>query len=363
MSGTLPDYDSKVRAKFSVKDVFVLPDGEAEYDVSYSPGTGRLFKELEAELSPTGYAPWMSGSPDDCVLTVRKKDPPPSKSRLPLLLALLTVASVVFFAILENVGYGMFAPNISGGYVFAAYAAGIVALLGVQEVAHMYAERRAGSASSTRYIVPGIPIVTNFLPSLGVVSTRRQPAVNRNSAFDALIAGPLALLAASTVLYIVGTLTAVQSSIAIPSGDLLNPNLIQALVDAAIPSSSSSSAAGLVMLSPLADAATIGFILAFFELLPLALFDGGYLALLSLGSRAWRVLTYVFAFLLVVIDTPNYWAPAVLALLLAGRVPHVPVLDDVSSVSRNRKVLYLLVVLLAFAALPIPKNLASVPLG
>jgi hypothetical protein len=279
-----------------------------------------------------------------------------------VILALLTVSSVVLFGILQTLAYEVLAAGVSTSLVFSGFTAGVVFLLALQEAVHRVYSRRSGWEGPTRFLIPSVPLISPVLPSFGVLSSLRRACLNRDRLFDSFASGPLALLGASVVLYIVGSLTSFGSTVAVPPDQVLSPNLIQVLIGLALPQPPMQPP-GFLQLSPLADAATIGFLLFFLQVLPLALYDGGHIALLLWGSWKWRLATYVVAFALVVVDTPIFWAPAVLSLLIAGRPPQAPVLDDVSPVSRNRRLLYVLILLLALASAPIPQNLATFSLG
>lgn len=372
MAETPPDFDSFVRARFSVKDSFQLQDGEIEYRVAYGPESKANFKALCSELLPRGYSPWLTGAQEDCVLVVKKRQPPhPSVSRIPVLMALLTVASVVAFGILEVLIYADFAPVIPGYVVLVSYCACLLAILVAHEFGHRYLAERRGTTAPVPYLIPGIPGITAFLPSLGIVSTQREPAVNRDSVFDISIAGPLAALGITLVLYVLSTFASVQSSLPLAgsqpinayfSVSQVNPGVLQMVIDSALSPFSQKAASGYAMVSPVGDAAAIGFFLTFITLLPMSFFDGGYLASTVLGERGVRVATYLGVLALIVIDTPTYWAPAIFTLLIASRQQRVQLLDEVSRPAHKKRALLVLVIVLAFLCVPIPQNLATFPL-
>jgi len=366
------EVDSFVRASFAVKDVFQLPEGDLEYKVGYGPDSKDRFSELTSKLATMGYTPWLQGTAEDATLIVRKDaEQVPSKSRLPVILALLTLTSVVAFSLLEEAIYGELAPSLAGALVGLTYGAAIVALLGIHELGHRYAARRRGVKAPTPYVIPGIPDITPFFPSLGIISPQKEPARSRDSFFDVLFVGPLAGFVAAVALYAAGEFLFVLAP-AVPQPQALNPfvsvsqvnpSVVQLGVDWVASFFTAPAASGFVKLSPLADAATVGFLLTFVGFVPMAVFDGGFMGLAAFGSRFARVATYVSAFSLIVVDAENYGASAIVVLLLAGRQPTLKVQDGISAVSRNRKMLFATGVLLALSSLPIPQNLATFPLG
>ena len=373
MTETPPDFDSIVRAKFAVKDSFQLPDGEVEYRVEYGPESKENFRSLCTELRRKGFSPWLGGTRDDCTLVVRRwQAPRPSASAIPVLTALFTVASVGAFGILEVLIYANFAPMIPNYVVLLGYGACVLAILVAHELGHRYVSERRGSAAPVAYLIPGIPGITAFLPSLGFVSTQREPAVNRDALFDVTMAGPLVALAVTLVLYVLSSFVSVQSSQPLSGNQALNayfsvglgnPGALQAAIDSALSPFLAHVAPGYFRLSPMNDAAAVGFALTFISLMPMSLFDGGFLASTVLGERGIRAATFLSVLALIVIDTPTYWAPALLTLLVAGRQQRIQLLDEVSRPARSKRVLFVLALILALLCLPIPQNLATFSLG
>ncbi|MBI3840665.1 MAG: hypothetical protein HY297_01710 [Thaumarchaeota archaeon] len=368
MSESTVEVEKVVGSKFKVVDMFRLEGGDVEFRVAYDGGTKDRFVELHGELLKLGFTPSLTGSATDCVLVVRKSQQAEAqKSRIPVILALLTLSSVIVFAIVERIVYADLAPSAPGYVVVLSYGATVVALLAARELGQRYFARRLGSSPPISLFLPGIPYLTSFLPTLGTLPLVRQASINKDRFFDARISGPLVCLAAAVVLYAVGDITSTQSGIGLEQSQFLvfNPSVIQWILDFAL-APLVGGLPGLLRVSPIADGATVGFLVAFIGLIPLVSFDGGYLASLAWGKRAARIAGYLTIFLLFVIDishSQSYFAISVLALLLAGRPAPVLVLDEVSDVSRRRRVFYLGAILLAAMSLPIPMDFASIPLG
>ncbi len=363
--------DSAIRSRFVVRDSFQLPDGEVEYKVEYTPDSKMRFEELHAELASRGLTPALVGTREDTALMIRKKQPlAPSRSRVPVILALLTLASVVVFAIFQRVSYQHFAPDFPGNVVFLTYAGAVVVVLAAHELGHRYLSLRSRTAPPLPYFIPGIPDVTAFLPALGAISRQREPAVNRDRMFDTMIIGPFLAFVAAVLIYALGGFFSVQSSLPIHGCQYvdtiefctINNSVVQTALDWLTGPFTPNIASGFVRFSPLQDGASVGFLLTFIGLLPMASFDGGHLFSLGWGAKGTRLATYLSVFALIALDTPNYWALAIVVLLVAGR-PAVPrVLDEVSSISRSRRWLYLGALALAFLSIPVPQTLAFLPL-
>lgn len=366
MAVSQSELEQTVHSKFSVKQSFVLPEGEFEYLVAYDQTAKVKFAELKSELAAKGYRPDLTGSTDECVLTLRKIQAPKNyTSRLPIIFALFTLASLLVFSLLQRIVYETLRPSLPGYLLLFGFGATIAALFGAHELGQrvMGGRRQGGHASS--YLIPMIPFLPPFLPSLGFVTAQREPALNRDSLFDTVIAGPLAILALAIVLFIVGDLTAVSSSLPFASTHLanstvsINPNAIQLAVDSVLGPFLPRVPEGYIEVSPLVDGATVGFILVFFGLLPMVSFDGGYLSTIAWGPKAARATTYLSVFGLLVLDTPTYWALAVVVLLLAGRPYQIKLLDEVSGLSTSRQWVFVGAMVLAFLCLPIPGNLGT----
>ncbi len=371
MSAQPQEVDDLVRARFTVKDKFLLQDGEEEYRVEYGPESKERFVDLCGALDGRGLEPHLTGTKEECVLTIRRKAVPTAvRSRIPVVLALLTSAAVVGAALLEWSEVGSLAPSAPGLQVAIVYGGCVAALLAVREFGHRYEARKSKSEPNSSFLLPGIPGVTAILPSLGFLSVQRNPAINRDKYFDIMVVGPLLILAASIALEVAKglatysstvQLTSCQSVNSIVSVCPLNPSVLQAVIDRMVGGLFPASQ-GSLLLSPIGDAATVGFLLFFVSALPMASFDGGHLSTVAWGSTAARGATYLSVLALIVLDTPFYWGIAIVGLLLAGRSVRMQFLDEVSGVSRNKRLLYLLLIVIAFMCVPLPQNLATVPL-
>jgi hypothetical protein len=317
-----------------------------------------------------GYTPLMQGSKDECVLILRKTDAAPRRqSRLPVLFALFTSITLIVFALLQQQVYEQLVPALSDYAVFFEFGVTIAVMLGAHELAQRYIGRRKDAGHASSYLIPSIPFIPPFLPSMGFASSQHEPALNRDRLFDTVIAGPLAMLGLAIVLYIIGDITATQSAALVPGSQLanstvsINSNIIQTGIDSVLRPLLPAAAPGNVWVSPIADGATVGFILVFIGLLPLAFYDGGFLSSLVLREGPARLASYLSVLALLVLDTPTYWALAVVVLLLAGRPFQLRLRDEVSGLSATRKWVFVGAVVLAFLCLPFPHNLGTLPLS
>jgi hypothetical protein len=371
LSAPPPEIEQLVHSKFSVKEFFVLPDGELEFQIVYLADTMAKFVQLDREVGAMGYRPDLTGTKDECVLLVKKAAPPSGgRSRISALMALLTAASLQVFSFLQASVDVQLVPGFPTYLLFVGFDATVGVLLVVHELGQRLAARKGQAGHSTGYVIPGVPILTPFLPSLGFINTQREPAVNKDRLFDVVVAGPLAIFIFAVLLYIVGVLSSVQSTVAFQNTQLvnstvsINPNAVQTGLDYLLGPLVHSAPAGFVQVSPIADGASFGFILVFICLLPMAVFDGGLLASAAWGERAARATTYLSVLLLLVLDMnyATYWAVAIVALLLAGRPVRLKLQDEVSGLSTSRQWVFIGSLVLAFLCLPVPHSIATFPL-
>jgi hypothetical protein len=366
LSGGTGDAEGAVRSLFEVKQSFVLPDGELEFQVGYEEGTKKKFTELKAKLLPMGLRPELTGNKEECVLVLRRQVVASKKlPRLPVFLVFFTLAAVVVSTLLQQEIYQALTPSLAK-YDFFAFGITVAAILGAHELAQRVMAKRRDSGHASSYLIPWVSVLPPFLPSLGFYSSQREPALNRDSLFDTVFAGPLAMLGVAVLLYAVGLVTAVQSSVPLSHTNLtlvtINPNAIQVAVGTLLSPFTPSTLSGYVAISPLVDGSTIGFILVFVCLLPMAAYDGGLMASAAWGQRAARLAGYLSVLALLTLDTPTYWGVAVLALVLVGRPLKLKLQDDVSPLSPSRGWLLVAAIVVAFLCLPFPHNFATISL-
>jgi membrane-associated protease RseP (regulator of RpoE activity) len=131
----------------------------------------------------------------------------------------------------------------------------------------------------------------------------------------------------------------------------LNPSLIMM---ATMQLTGTASDDYVLVMSPVMFAAWLGFLLTFLNLVPAAQLDGGHIARATLGAKHHRLLTFGGIGALFALGIPTMGA---LVLFLALRAPQVAPLDDVTSVSRGRKVLFIVALAIAAVCAPMPAYL------
>jgi len=244
------------------------------------------------------------------------------------------------------------------------YTMSLMGILGVHEMGHMMANKWHGIKTSWPHFIPGIP---GFFPTFGAVIVSRANMTNRNVLFDVGISGPIAGLIVAIIVSIYGSYTSVllpadEASRMLDNDELAEfPYGISMLMMATNYIAGNGAANGedaVLVMSPVFFAAWLGFLVTFLNLMPAAQLDGGHIVRSTLGVRWHRILTYSSVGVLVGL---NFWLMAFLILLLASRAPESTPLDDVSPLSKKRKMLFWVAMALAVVCAPIPSAPFSFP--
>ncbi len=342
---TFEEIDSLVRSQFTVNSVMLRDSDMVEYMIERAPTSKKNFEILIVSLKQKGGAAIMRSSDQGLNLVVRKHMTyPASTSRIPLLLLFATVGTIAIDGILRFLAFeGSITPLI-----VLLYTAGLFGIIGTHELGHKIASAMHGTKSSMPYFIPGIPTIW---PTFGALIKASEPPVNRDSLFDLGISGPLAGLAVAILVAIGGGLTAVSLSaeeiakktaagalVQIPHIDLFS-NFILGLF-------AKQTEGSVLVLSPLTFAASLGFLVTFLNLMPAWQLDGGHVARAVLNQREHKYFTYASA---AVMFALGFWLMAMLVIFMSMRAPEMKPLDDVSELSKSRKVAFVLVLILTAA--------------
>ncbi|MDA4116839.1 MAG: site-2 protease family protein [Thaumarchaeota archaeon] len=383
MSAINTEVDSAVRSLFSVNDYFVAEEGAAEYSVAFDNRSSSNFLKLLKLLKRPGYSAQLYGDPEHATLLVTKNPPLPErrpqvlKLSAPVFLFFLTLLSTFVTGYVVAVIFPDIAPNSSPLEMGAGFEAGLLAVLVSRELVHRYIEGK-GSFSSVSYFLPNVPLFVPiptmyFLPTFGSVSFPSTPSANRNKLFDFYFLGSLVAVAVAAVVAFLGAGTSVVLSqsdyAALLAGNQTatiqtNPSIIQTAALSLAQSVGLSPAVppgGTLIFSPIEIAAWLGLLLAFFNLMPAGLFDGGRMARLVLGDKGSRATTMVTGALLLVVDLPNYWVIFVLLFLMASFPVQGETLDSISGLSSSRKAVFVVAIVVGLLCVPSPQTFATLP--
>jgi len=234
------------------------------------------------------------------------------------------------------------------------YTLSLVGILGVHEAGHIIAARFHKIRTSWPYFIPGIPVIG--IPTFGALIQSRGLMINRDILFDIAIAGPIAGLVIAVPVSFYGAYTSpVLDTLMVeqmPDGSFLNLS-DSILMKFALSAYGKDSPDVQVMMSPILFAAWLGFLITFLNLLPAWQLDGGHMARSLLGHKIHRYATYASVGVLFLLQ---YHIMALFILLFSSRNTSVRPLDDVSPLSKNRKYIYIAVIILAALCAPIPQS-------
>lgn len=236
------------------------------------------------------------------------------------------------------------------------YTMSLMGILGVHELGHMIAAKHYGIRISWPYFIPMYPGF--FSPTLGAMIRLKSNMPNRNAMFDVGISGPIAGLIITVIVSIYGS----SISVLLPADEaqrfLEDSQLFElnssVLMMATMQLTGTLSDDMVLVMSPVMFAAWLGFLLTFLNLIPAAQLDGGHVTRATLGAKYHRLMTFAGIGVLFALQYPVMGA---LVLIMAIRAPENPPLDDVTPLSKGRKVMFLVALALAGLCAPLPSYL------
>jgi Zn-dependent protease len=297
---------------------------------------------------------------DGIVITVFKEAPNRksiTKRKLPLALIFFLIAvTFVFYDGFLRSGTTFAKTYVSDPALLAiAYTMSLMGILGIHELGHIIALRHYNIKASWPYFIPGVP---GFIPTFGALITQQSNMPTKNVMFDVGIAGPIAGLIITIIVSIYGssisTLIPVEEYSRLSEENMLFSFNTGLLMLATIHMTGKVVEDTVLVMSPLLFAAWIGFALTSMNLVPAWQLDGGHLARATLGERWHKIVTYagIGALLLM-----RFWPMAILVLLLSQKIPSNVPLDDVTPLSRKRKMLFFIALGICAVTAPIPSSI------
>ena len=279
-----------------------------------------------------------------------------SKTWTPRILFAVTVAMVLIDGFFRTTGLNSFVPIGDPLGVAILYAWALIGILGVHEAGHLIAAKWHKIKTTWPYFIPGVPIFG--IPTFGAFIQSRGLTVNRDILFDIAIAGPIAGLVVAIVVVAFGAYTSpvIDSQIAeqmFGTSQLINMNenlIMMGMLELFDKNGDDVE----VIMSPIMFAAWLGFLITFLNLLPAWQLDGGHMSRVILGQKWHKIATYASMGVLVLL---NYWMMAILILILSSRSKDAQPLDDISPLSKNRKIIYIGVIVLAILCAPLPNSI------
>ena len=240
------------------------------------------------------------------------------------------------------------------------YTLALLGILGTHELGHIVAAKAHRLKTSWPYFIPGLPILG--IPTFGAFIQSKGLTINRSILFDVAIAGPIAGLVITIIVSLYGAYTAPILDQGIAEGLFAEQILVEweqgepLLMTASLAVFGKGGPGHEVIMTPVMFAAWIGFLITFLNLLPAWQLDGGHMARTLLGQKIHRYATYGSMLVLVLL---NYWLMAILILVMSTKNPSATPLDDITPLTKNRKLAYIGIVILAVLCAPLPSGLFS----
>ena len=238
------------------------------------------------------------------------------------------------------------------------YTLSLLGILGVHELGHILAAKAHGLKTSWPYFIPGLPVIG--IPTFGAFIQSKGLTINREILFDVAIAGPIAGLVIAIIVSIYGAYTAPILDPTIAEGLFAEQKLVEwemgesLLMSASLAMFGKGGSGHEVIMTPVLFAAWIGFLITFLNLLPAWQLDGGHMARTLVGPKIHKYATFGSIGVLILLD---YFIMAILILVMSYRTPSATPLDDISPLSRNSKIAYIGIIVLAILCAPLPSNL------
>jgi len=242
----------------------------------------------------------------------------------------------------------------------AVYTLSLLGILGIHELGHIIAAKVHGLKTTWPYFIPGLPVIG--IPTFGAFIQSKGLTINREILFDVAIAGPIAGLVIAVIVSIYGAYTAPILDPDIAAGLFAESKLIEwnqgepLLMYASLAMFGKGGDGHEVIMTPIMFAAWIGFLITFLNLLPAWQLDGGHMARTLFGAKLHRYATFGSMAILVLL---NYWIMALLIFIMSSKNPSATPLDDISPLSRNRKLAYVGIIGLAILCAPLPSGFWS----
>jgi membrane-associated protease RseP (regulator of RpoE activity) len=344
-----------VQLRFNVTDAYVDEHGIPNFRADKEAAREK-FKALVSDLRPLHLSASIRRDSDKFLIRIfQRMQMRSSNPLINVLLMFATIGTILFASysltysmdprVLTTV-FGHLDLNVQ----IAMFAGSIFGIIALHESGHKLAAFSHRMDSTLPYFIPGPPPFGTF----GAVISLKSPPANRDELFDLGFSGPLVGFVATVVVAIISILTAPlvpeaqvqtlvsQSLLTVqewPKTPLLMVLLSYLDIRTAAPGQ-------VLVLTQVAFAAEIGALITFLNIIPAWQLDGGHIMRAALGPQGHRIATGIG---LAVLALAGYWPFALLILVMMftrGGWAGVEPLDDVSSLSRGRKILFALAIVI-----------------
>lgn len=336
-----------VNSEFEVEEV-LIEHGVPTFHIQLKPSLKQAFIRLFEKLKAEGFIPVLRERKERNILkVVPKPSTKPSRPLINIILFLLTVVTVLVTGYVLSLELAGLNPLIGA----ASFTFALLGVLGVHEMAHKLAANHHKMEATMPYFIPGPPPLPGIflgIGTFGAVIVQKETAPNRDALFDVGASGPIAGFIIATIVSAVGLMLSpvqVQTE-PLPGGGLPISPLFILLMNAILPTREP----GFyyyVLLHPVAFAGWIGIFVTLLNLLPTGMLDGGH-TLRSIVKNDVVRTGFTIGALMLLLYTRQFLMLAFVLFLSSYR--HPGPLDDVSKLSKSRKfVVVLLVIIFALS--------------
>jgi membrane-associated protease RseP (regulator of RpoE activity) len=364
------DLNSAVRKYFNVLQGYIdsVHGGVPTFVIQKDGNLKANFTKLKSRLDAYSLAPMLREGEEksQCVLRVFSlrmdvQSRAKKKRRIPLQVILLAATIVTvsisgyFIAQSYFAEIGQPASLSLTLLAGAEYAASLMAILVVHEMGHVIATKLHLIKSSLPYFVPAPPLLGPGLPTpgtFGAVILQTTSATNRDELFDLGIAGPLAGFFVAILVTFMGISLSVPI-VATETGGTLPPPLfyiIIGLFPGMFPPGT------VIALHPVALAGYIGLLITCLNLFPVSQLDGGHVSRAAFGANGYAraSLLSIVVLLILGLMSPTLFLPFALLIIFFSFLGggHPGPLDDVSKITRGRKIMVVIGFAILILSLP-----------
>jgi membrane-associated protease RseP (regulator of RpoE activity) len=319
-----------VSTRFQIEES-LMENNVPTYYLKQPQETKQAFLKLLKDLKPLNLIALLRWRGNRIVLKIVQKPPvKPSNVWVNWLLFLATIGTTFVTGYLLS--GDMINPFLGG----ASFTVAIMAVLGMHEMGHKLTADKNDIDATPPYFIPGPPPIPQFgilgTGTFGAVIMQKSLPSNKDSLFDVGSSGPVIGFILAFVVSVIGLLFSPIYPITDPNMGFLPSPLIFDLFAAymlKLPSNY------YIVLHPVAFAGWVGMIVTMLNLLPAAMLDGGHVSRALFGEKTRLVLTGLSILMLFVAG----FIPMGLLVLFMAMYRHPGPLDDVSSLSRGRKLM------------------------
>jgi membrane-associated protease RseP (regulator of RpoE activity) len=335
-----------VASEFQIQEA-LMEQSIPTYYLTWPQETKQAFLKLLKNLEEMNLIAFLRKVDGRIVLKVVLKPPvKPSNPRTNWILLLATVFTTFITGYLSFSQTGI-NPVISG----VIFSASILTVLGVHEMGHKLTADKKKIDATSPYFIPGPPP----LGTLGAVIMQKSLPRNRDALFDVGANGPFAGFVIAMILSAIGLMLLIPAPIPpdtttlnlMPTSWILLSRILSGLdlIPHAPPN-------GVLLLHPITWAGWAGMVVTMLNLLPAAMLDGGHVARSSTASDKKRLILTFGSVAILLFAGTEFMIMAFLIVFMS-MFKHPGPLDDVSSLSRNRKLLTVALVAVFILAFPI----------